>query len=380
MSKIHSKLPDVGTSIFAVMSKMAAEHKAINLSQGFPDFPVSSELIALVNEAMQNDFNQYAPMPGLPLLREAIADLLTTNYKYKANAENEITITAGATEALFASLMALVRQGDEVILFDPAYDSYDPAIRLSGGVPVHLKLNLNFGINWNEVADAITEKTKVIMINSPHNPSGAILRAEDLKQLEVLVLKHNLTVLSDEVYEWIIFDNEVHESVLKSEALRERSIAVFSFGKTFHATGWKAGYTVAPEHISKEIRKVHQFLTFSVNTPTQWALAKYLTKPANYNYLPAFYQQKRDYFIDKLKSSRFEVLPCKGTYFQLLSYNNISEKTDKQMAEWLTIEKGVASIPISVFYDDKTDNKILRFCFAKSEETLDKAAELLCKI
>ena len=380
MHKIESKLPDVGTTIFAVMSKMAAEHHAINLSQGFPDFPVSEKLISLVSEAMQKGHNQYAPMPGLPSLRESIAQMIGINHAVILNAETEITITAGATEALFATLMALVKKGDEVIVFDPAYDSYGPAIRLSGGTPVHLKLNNRFGINWDEVAAAITERTRIIMINSPHNPSGAILTAEDIAQLEQLVLKHDLLVLSDEVYEWIIFDGEQHQTVLKSDILRERSIAVFSFGKTFHATGWKVGYTVAPEQISKEIRKVHQFLTFSVNTPMQWALANYLNNPENYNYLPSFYQKKRDYFSNKIKNSRFEILPCKGTYFQLLSYKEISNKPDTEMAEWLTKEKGVASIPVSVFYADKTDRQVLRFCFAKSEETLDKAAELLCKI
>jgi methionine transaminase len=380
MHKIESKLPDVGTTIFAVMSKMAAEHHAINLSQGFPDFPVSEKLISLVSEAMQQGHNQYAPMPGLPSLRESIAQMIGINHAVILNAETEITITAGATEALFATLMALVKKGDEVIVFDPAYDSYGPAIRLSGGTPVHLKLNNRFGINWDEVAAAITERTRIIMINSPHNPSGAILTTEDIAQLEQLVLKHDLLVLSDEVYEWIIFDGEQHQTVLKSDILRERSIAVFSFGKTFHATGWKVGYTVAPEQISKEIRKVHQFLTFSVNTPMQWALANYLNNPENYNYLPSFYQKKRDYFSDKIKNSRFEILPCKGTYFQLLSYKEISNKPDTEMAEWLTKEKGVASIPVSVFYADKTDRQVLRFCFAKSEETLDKAAELLCKI
>jgi len=380
MQKIESKLPDVGTTIFTVMSKMAADYNAINLSQGFPDFPVSDQLIALVNEAMQKGYNQYAPMPGLPLLRESIAQMVGINHALILNAETEITITAGATEALFAALMALVKTGDEVIVFDPAYDSYDPAIRLSGGIPLHLKLNKQFGINWDEVANAISPRTKVIMINSPHNPSGAILTEEDITQLENLVLKHNLIVLSDEVYEWIIFDGLQHHTVLKSDILRERSVAVFSFGKTFHATGWKVGYTIAPEQISKEIRKVHQFLTFSVNTPMQWALATFLQKPDNYNYLPGFYQQKRDYFINKIKDSQFEILDCKGTYFQLLSYKQISNKPDMEMAEWLTKEKGVASIPVSVFYADKTDNQVLRFCFAKSEETLDKAAELLCKI
>lgn len=380
MQNFISRLPDVGTTIFTVMSKMATEHNAINLSQGFPDFPVSEELTALVAEAMQKGFNQYAPMPGLPLLRERIVAMLEQRYKIQTDPEKEITITAGGTEALFASLMALVKPGDEVIVFDPAYDSYDAAIRLSGALPVHLKLNKQFGINWDEVIEAITGRTRAIMINSPHNPSGAVLSTEDIAALESLVLKHDLFVISDEVYEWIIFDGHEHHSVLRSKILREKSVAVFSFGKTFHATGWKTGYAVAPENLTQEIRKVHQFLTFSVNTPVQWALANYLQDDAHYNYLPEFYQQKRDYFADGIKNSRFKILPCFGTYFQCLSYADISDKPDVEMAAWLTKEKGVASIPVSVFYKDFTDNKILRFCFAKSEQTLDKAIDLLCKI
>lgn len=380
-STISSKLPDVGTTIFAVMSKMANEHNAINLSQGFPDFDVSAELISLINQYMQKGMNQYAPMPGVPALRKAIEQIAQDNYGISLNEEAEITVTAGATEAIYDIITATVHQGDEVILFDPAYDCYDPAIRLSGGVPIHLKLNQpDFHIFWDEVRNAITDKTKMIMINTPHNPSGAILTNNDLAELENIIRDTNILVLSDEVYEHIIFDGEAHESVLKYPNLKERSAAVYSFGKTFHATGWKMGYIIAPDWWTTEIRKVHQFVTFSVNTPVQYALADFITKKENYAYVPKFYQEKRDYFLNLVSGSKFEPVSCHGTYFQLLSYKNISDLGDFQMAEKLTKEHGLASIPISVFYGDGQDNRLLRFCFAKSNETLEKAAEILCKI
>jgi len=382
MQKINSKLPNIGTTIFATMSKMANDFNAINLSQGFPDFPVSEELINLVNYYMNKGANQYAPMPGLPALRNEVANVIGKTYNQKIDADSEITVTSGATEALFATITALISEGDEVILFDPAYDSYGPAVTLAGGKPVHLKLNpSDYSIDWAAVYKAVNSKTKAIIINSPHNPTGTSISEGDLHELEQLIIKYDdLFIISDEVYERIVFDHVTHQSVLKSNALRAKSIAVFSFGKTFHATGWKVGYCVAPESITDEIRKVHQFVTFSVNTPVQHAIAEYLKDENNYQNLGSFYQKKRDFFIDKLTGSRFEVLPCVGTYYQLLSYKKISDKSEMEMAEWLTQEHGVASIPTSPFYKEETDNQVLRFCFAKSEDTLNKAAKILCKI
>ena len=381
MLNIKSRLPEVGTSIFTVMSRMALENGAINLSQGFPDFPVSEKLIELIHQNMQAGHNQYAPMPGVPVLRKVIAEVVYQTYKRPTDFETEVTITAGGTEAIFSAIAALVNSGDEVILFDPAYDSYDPAIRLNGGIPVQINLNPpHFSIDWQEVKDKITSRTRMIMINTPHNPTGAVLKEEDLKALEVIALKHGLIVLSDEVYERLIFDNLTHQSVLKFPGLASQSIAVLSFGKTFHATGWKVGYTVAPEYLTKEIRKAHQFVTFSVNNPVQLALAEYLADPENYLHLGTFYQQKRDFFLEQIKGSSLKPLPCYGSYFQLLSYHSVSEKPDKEMAEWMTKECKLAPIPVSAFYKDKTDHKLLRFCFAKGEATLRKAGEILRRI
>ena len=378
--KIHSRLPDIGTSIFAVMSKMAQEHQAINLSQGFPDFPVSEELIGLIHQSMQAGHNQYAPMPGVPALRTVIADTIAKTYQRATNPETEITVTAGGTEALFSTIAGLVNSGDEVILFDPSYDSYGPAIRLNGGVPVPINLVApDFAIDWQEVESHIRSTTRMIIINTPHNPSGAVLSEKDLKNLERIACAHDLIVLSDEVYERIIFDSLPHESVLKYPGLASQSIAVFSFGKTFHATGWKIGYTVATPEITQEIRKAHQFITFSVNTPIQFALASYMRKPENYLGLGKFYQQKRDFFLEQIKGSGFEPLPCHGSYFQLLSYRAVSDKKEMEMAEWLTREHKLASIPVSAFYHSKRDDRLLRFCFAKKEETLSKAGEILRK-
>lgn len=378
---IQSRLPDISTSIFVIMSKMAADHSAINLSQGFPDFQVDPVLIDLIHKQMKAGHNQYASMPGAPALRNIIAEVIFKTYNHQVNPETEITISAGATEALYASIAAFVHPGDEVIVFDPAYDSYNPTIRLNGGVPVHINLNYpDFSIDWEEVKSRITSRTRMIMVNTPQNPSGAVFTAHDLKQLEQLAVEHDLIVLSDEVYERIIFDGIRHESVLHYPNLAKRSIAVFSFGKTFHATGWKVGYAIAPEALTREIRKIHQFITFSVNTPVQLALAEYMQTPAHYENLGSFYQQKRDYFLQGIKGSSFEPMPCHGSYFQSLSYKNISSLPDRQMAEELTIKHKVASVPVSVFYNDKTDNKLLRFCFAKSEQTLDQAMEILRKI
>lgn len=377
---IQSRLPEVGTTIFTIMSKMALEHGAINLSQGFPDFPVDPKLVDLIYARMREGFNQYAPMPGVPALRNIIAEIVFKTYNRKTDPETEITVTAGGTEALFSVIAALVHSGDEVIVFDPAYDSYNPAIRLNGGVPVHINLTYpDFSIDWEEVKSKITSRTRMIMINTPHNPSGAVLSENDLKTLQSLAIKHDLIVLSDEVYERIIFNNIKHHGVLHYPQLAERSIAVFSFGKTFHATGWKVGYTVASENLTTEIRKAHQFVTFSVNTPVQLALAEYMTVPEHYLNLGSFYQKKRDYFLSGIKGSSFEPMECSGSYFQSLSYKTISGLADMQMAEDLTKKHKIASIPVSAFYQDKTDNNLLRFCFAKQDKTLDQAIEILRK-
>jgi methionine aminotransferase len=381
MLQINSRLPEVGTSIFTVMSRMALDNGAINLSQGFPDFPVSEKLVELIHENMLAGHNQYAPMPGVPALRKIIAEVVDKTYQRPTDFETEVTITAGGTEAIFSAIAALVSSGDEVILFDPAYDSYDPAIRLNGGVPVQINLKPpHFFIDWQEVKEKITSRTRMIMINTPHNPTGAVLREADLKVLEEIALKYGLIVLSDEVYERLIFDNLVHQSVLRYPALASQSIGVYSFGKTFHATGWKIGYTIAPEYLTREIRKAHQFVTFSVNNPIQLALAEYMAQPENYLHLGEFYQQKRDFFLEQIKGSSLMPLTCHGSYFQLLSFESTSQKSDKEMAEWMTKECKLAPIPVSAFYKDKTDHKLLRFCFAKGEDTLRRAGEILKKL
>lgn len=381
MLNLQSRLPEVGTSIFTVMSRMALEQGAINLSQGFPDFPVSEKLIDLIHQKMKEGYNQYAPMAGTPALRKTISEVVHQTYSRPTDFETEVTITAGGTEAIFATIASLIGAGDEVILFDPSYDSYAPAIRLNGGVPVHINLHPpDFKIDWQEVERKISPRTRMMMVNTPHNPLGTILSEDDLKNLERLALTHNLLVLSDEVYERIIFEGKSHESVLKSKLLADRSIAVFSFGKTFHATGWKVGYTVACEKITREIRKAHQFITFSVNTPVQLALADYLADPENYLHLGKFYQQKRDFFLNAVNGTSLKPLPCFGSYFQLMSYEGISLKRDTEMAEWMTREMKLAPIPVSAFYKDGSDHQLLRFCFAKSEETLEKAGKILQKI
>jgi methionine aminotransferase len=378
---IQSRLPGIGTSIFAVMSKMATEHGAINLSQGFPDFQVDPVIIDLVHRFMKEGHNQYAPMPGAPALRNVIAEVLSKTYNQSIHPETDITVTAGGTEALYATIAAFVHEGDEVIVFDPAYDSYDPAIRLNGGVPVHINLHYpEFSIDWEEVRSRITPRTRMILINTPHNPSGAVLSSHDLHKLEEIAEEHDLLVLSDEVYERIIFDDIRHESVLHYPVLAKRSIAIFSFGKTFHATGWKIGYAVAPEKLSAEIRKTHQFITFAVNTPVQLALAEYMRNPDHYLHLGNFYQRKRDYFLQGIKGSSFEPIECHGSYFQTLSYRSITNLPDKEMAIDLVKNHAIASIPVSVFYNDKTDNRLLRFCFAKNEATLDQAISILRKL
>ena len=378
---IISKLPGVETSIFAVMSGLANQHKAINLSQGFPDFPVSEKLISSIHKKMKAGLNQYAPMPGVAAFREQIVNKAFKTYGIEYNVDSEVTVTAGATQALFTAVTAFIREEDEVIIFEPAYDSYGPAVRLNGGVVKYSQLRLpDYHIDWQEVARMITHRTKMIIINTPHNPSGSILSEEDMLHLQRITKNTDIIILSDEVYEHIIFDGEMHESVCAYPELAERSLVVGSFGKTFHATGWKMGFVLAPENLMKEFRKAHQFNVFAVNTPIQHALADYMTDPENYLHLGEFYQQKRDFFTERVKGSRFKIIPSYGTYFQLLDYSAISEEKEMDFATRLITEFGLASIPVSAFYQKKDDNKILRFCFAKSEETIEKAAEILCKI
>jgi methionine transaminase len=376
--KVQSRLPDVGTSIFTVMSKMALDHGAINLSQGFPDFMIDEKIISLVHKYMLEGHNQYAPMPGTPALRNSIAEVILKTYGRQVDPDTQITITSGATESTYSIIAALIAPGDEVIIFDPSYDSYNPAVRLNGGVPVHINLNAgDFSIDWPTVRSKINKRTRMIIINTPHNPSGAVLHEYDLEELEKIALEHGLLVLSDEVYERLIYDGLTHQSILRYPGLAEQSLAVFSFGKTFHATGWKVGYVVASPTLTKEILKAHQFVVFSVNTPVQLALAEYLQTPKHYLELGNFYQKKRDFFLDQMKGSSFEPLPSYGSYFQLMSYKPISNKPDVEMANDLLKKSKVASIPVSVFYKDGTDNRLLRFCFAKKEETLEKACTIL---
>lgn len=375
---IKSKLPNVGTTIFSVMSKMANDSGAINLSQGFPGFPVDPKILNLVDKYMKEGFNQYSPMPGMPQLKEAIAVKTFTCYNFTPNTETEICVTSGATEALFAAITALVNKGDEVIIFEPAYDSYIPAIELSGGVVVPVQLKYpDYAIDWNEVKSKVSPKTKLIITNTPHNPTGATWTNSDIQNLKIITTNTDIKIISDEVYEHITYDGKKHESVILDEELRNRSMAISSFGKTFHATGWKVGYCVAPEYLMTEFKKVHQFLTFSTSTPMQMALAEYMKDENTYLGIPQFYQEKRDYFQELMKDTNFEILNCSGTYFQLLGYKNISEEPDTVFAEKLCKKFGVASIPISVFYNDKLNEKVLRFCFAKEKEDLEKAAEKL---
>ncbi len=381
MKILTSKLPNTATSIFTTMSALAKEEKAINLSQGFPDFSVATDLIELVNSAMKDGFNQYAPMPGILELRENIAQKIEFLYGTKYHPETEITITAGATQAIFTIISAFIHPDDEVIIFAPAFDCYEPAIKLNGGKTVEIELIApNFKIDWDEVKNSITAKTKMILINTPHNPTGTILSEADMETLDQIVRDTNILVLSDEVYEHIIFDGEKHQSVARFKSLAERSFLVASFGKTFHATGWKMGYCAAPKELMHEFRKVHQFNVFSVNHPMQKGLAQYLKNQENYLNLPAFYQAKRDFFLQAIKPSRFTIKPSKGTYFQLLGYEKISDENEMDFAIRLTKQFKIASIPISVFYKNKTNQNLLRFCFAKNEETLLEAAEILNQI
>lgn len=379
--QIKSKLPNSGISIFAKMTALANQHGAINLAQGFPDFLSSVKLIENVYAAMRRGNNQYAPMPGVLSLREKIAEKVTTIYGRNYSPETEVTITAGATQAIYTTITAIIREGEEVIIFEPAYDSYAPAIRLSGGVPIPVELRApDYKIDWEIVKKSVSQRTRMIMLNTPHNPTGSVLSKDDMAQLEKIVAGKDIFILSDEVYEHIIFDNKRHESVLYYPNLCERSIVIFSFGKTYHNTGWKIGYILAPEFITKEIRAVHQFEVFSVNTPIQHALAEFMQDPNEYLKVQAFYEQKRNLFNNLMKGSRFKIKPAAGTYFQLADYSAISDKSDMDFAEELCIQHKVAAIPLSPFYRQGSNDKILRFCFAKQDETLEKAASILCKI
>ncbi len=379
---LTSKLPHIGTTIFTVMSALAAAHDAINLSQGFPDYDGPPELKARVKHYIDKGFNQYPPMAGVLGLREAIAAKVQRCYGAVVSPDTEITVTPGATEAIYCAITAICRTGDEVVMFDPAYDSYEPAVTLCGARPVRLPLQPpDYRVDWQRVADAITPRTRMLIINSPHNPTGTILTRDDMLILEQLADQHNLIVCADEVYEHLVFDGARHESVLRYPGLAARAFAVSSFGKTYHVTGWKTGYCVAPPALTQELRRVHQFVTFVGITPIQWGLADFLREhPDHLDTLPAFYQRKRDVFNAALKSSRFKLTPSAGTFFQLADYSEISELPDQAFVRWLTVEKGVAAIPLSVFYETPPEGRYVRFCFCKEEETLRRGAARLAAL
>ena len=378
---IESKLPKVGTTIFTVMSQLAAQHQAINLGQGFPDFDGPPRLREALTRAMAEGKNQYSAMAGIPKLREQIALKTERLYARPVNPDTEITVTSGATEALFAAIALLVRPGDEVIVLDPCYDCYEPAVELNGGRAVHVPLTpADFSVDWDQVNSACGSRTRAIIINTPHNPCGSVFSTSDLNALAEIVRRHDLLVIADEVYEHIIFDGLIHQSVLRHPELAERSFVISSFGKTYHCTGWKVGYCIAPAALSNEFRKVHQYLTFCTFQPAQWALAEVLAAdPQHYLNLPAFYQAKRDQFAALLAGSRFRLLPVAGAYFQIADYSAISDRDDLSFCEWLTREIGVAAIPVSAFYESPPELRLIRFCFAKTEQTLVAAAERLAK-
>jgi methionine aminotransferase len=374
-----SKLPNVTTSIFTIMSKMATEHNAINLSQGFPNFPVDERLTQIISRLSTENVHQYTPMSGYPPLMNQIAKLIKSSYKRDILPETEILVTTGATQGIFTTILALIKSGDEVIILDPSYDCYEAPILLSNAKPIRVALNDDYTPNWKTISNALSDKTKMIIINNPHNPTGKILNESDLGKLEQLLEKNpNVLLLSDEVYEYITFE-EKHISIHTRKKLLDRSIIVSSFGKTFHVTGWKIGYLVAPDYLMKEIKKVHQFLVFSVNSICQIAISEYLDV-VNIDEISPFYQQKRDYFRALLKNSRFELMPCQGTYFQVASYASISNESDVDFCKRLIIDHGVAAIPISTFYTNGKDLKLIRFCFAKDNPTLEEATKRLCAI
>ena len=376
--QIHSKLPEVGTTIFTVMSSLAVEHNAVNLGQGFPDFMMNEDLIALVNDAMKKGFNQYVHMNGLPLLRERLAEKVEKLYQTKINYDTQITVTPGGTYAIFTALTTVLQPGDEVIVFEPAYDSYIPNIEINGAKPVLISLKYpDYSIPWEEVKAKVNERTRMIMINSPHNPTGAVLNENDIIQLRNIVADTNIIILSDEVYEHLIFDDIQHQSILRYPDLLERSFVCFSFGKTYHCTGWKLGYCISSAEMMKEYRKVHQFNCFTCDTPKQVALAEYIKNKEAYLSLGSFIQRKRDFFRELMKTTPFKLIPSHGSYFECYSYSHFSNEDDKTLAIRLTKEYGIATIPVSAFYKHATDNKVLRFCFAKKEGTLEKAVAKL---
>lgn len=384
-NSVPSKLPKIGSSIFTVMSQKAREKNAVNLSQGFPDFHCSPRLLERVNEQMKKGNNQYAPSAGVPELREAIAEKTEELYGTSYDPESEITVTAGATEAIYASITSMVREDDEVVIFTPAYDCYEPAIELSNGKPIFVQLKPpEYKIDWKEVRRVVNRKTRMIIINTPHNPTGSVIDQEDMQELDRLTKNSDILILSDEVYEHILFDGREHQSVCRYPGLAERSFVVSSFGKTFHNTGWKTGYCIAPHNLMKEFRKSHQFIVFCANTPIQHAFAEHLRKNKDeYLELNSFYEKKRDHFLNAIADSRFKATPAKGTYFQLLSYQDqeeLNQEKDTDLAMRLIDAFGLASVPVSVFYHRNVDENVLRFCFAKSEETLDKAAEIINRI
>jgi methionine transaminase len=370
-----SRLPRVGTTIFSVMSHLALKHGAVNLGQGFPDFNCDDRLQQCLADAVRAGQNQYAPMTGVPALRSAIAEKNTSLYCHRYDPETEITVTAGATQAIMASVLALVHPGDDVVVLEPTYDSYVPSIELAGGRPIFVPLDAARGYapDWTRVRAAITAKTRLVMLNFPHNPTGRVLRAEDLAALERIVEDTGVLLLSDEVYEHIVFDGVAHQSLMRSPTLAAHTVVISSFGKTFHTTGWKVGYACAPSALTTEIRKVHQFMVFAVNTPAQHAFATYLRDPAPYLGLPAFYQAKRDLFIDGLRGTPFRVLPCEGTYFVLADYSALSDQAEPEFAQTMITRFGVAVIPVSVFYGTPVDRRVIRFCFAKDDATLREA-------
>ena len=378
---LKSKLPDVGTTIFTIMSRMANEHNAINLSQGFPDFNCSEALTDLVDYYLRKGFNQYAPMQGIPSLRYKISEKIKKLYGQKYNPETELNITAGATQAIYTVTSAVINPGDEAILFEPAYDSYAPSVKINGGIPVFIPLNKNdFSINWDEVRRAITDKTRLIFLNSPHNPTGSVINESDIENLEDITRNKDIFILSDEVYEHIIFDDKKHLSVAGSKVLSKKAFVISSFGKTYHTTGWKIGYCAAPEYMMREFRKVHQFIVFAVNTPIQHAYSEFMENESHYRNLNNFYEKKRDIFLKYMKNSRWKIKPASGTYFQLLDYSQITDMNDMEFAEELTKKAGVATIPLSPFYNDKKSESLLRVCFAKKDEVLEEAANILSKI
>lgn len=377
---MQSRLPKVGTTIFTVMSALATERGAVNLGQGFPDFEPDEALLDAVNAAMRSGNNQYAPLNGRPELRRAVSDKVFASYGRRYDPDTEVMITAGATQAIMTAVFALVHPGDEVIVIEPVYDSYIPSIELAGAVAVKVPMTRDYRVDWQRVADSVTAKTRLIMINSPHNPSGMILRDADMRALEAIVQRHGLLVISDEVYEHMVFDGEPHQSVSRYPGLADRAIVVSSFGKTFHVTGWKVGSVAAPAPLMAEFRKVHQFNVFVVNSVMQVGLAAYMSEPARYLGLPQFYQAKRDFFRTGLQKTPFKLYPCEGTFFQLVDYSAVSGMPELEFAKWLTTEIGVAAIPLSSFYETPVENTTVRFCFAKKEETLALALERLSRL